>query len=298
MKATTIALALLTSTLALPVPARGQEITFESTELASGLYMLQGQGGFAGGNLGLLVGEDGVLLIDDGLPPLIDEIQEAIDEITKQPVGLLINTHVHGDHIGGNEPLGKEGAMIVAHDNLRRRLLAEGVRTGAGMAPAPEDALPVVTFSDSVTFHVNDRAAFVFHVEKAHTDGDAVIHFREDNVIHAGDAMFNRMFPFIDLDSGGSVDGYIAAQKAILALADDETRIIPGHGPLAGKADLEANIQMLEDAHGRVRAMVEAGKTIDEVLAANPLADYESWSWAFINTERMTRTLYRDLGGG
>lgn len=289
--------ALLSALLVSPVLAQQGAITFKSTELAEGLYMLEGQGGFAGGNLGLLMGEDGVVLIDDGLPPLIDQVQAAIDELTREPVDFLINTHVHGDHIGGNATLGKEGATIVAHDNLRRRLEAEGMPTGPdSTAPAPEEALPVVTFSDSVTFHLNGREAFVFHVESAHTDGDAVIHFREDNVIHAGDAMFNGLFPFIDLDSGGSVDGYLAAQERILGLADDETRIIPGHGPLAGKKELQAAIDMLKDARGRVQALLEAGKSEEEIVAANPLADYhDAWNWSFITTERMTRTLVRGL---
>ena len=193
--------------------------------------------------------------------------------------------------------LGKEGAIIVAHDNLRRRLVAEGMPTGPGTSgPAPKAALPVVTFADSVTFHLNGREAFVFHVERAHTDGDAVIHFRDDNVIHAGDVMFNGLFPFIDMDSGGCVEGYIAAQERILEMADDDTRIIPGHGPLAGKKDLQAAVDMLKDARGRVQALVEAGRSEEEILAANPLADYdEDWSWQFITTERMTRTLYRSL---
>ena len=288
--------AVLAALLASPVLAQGGSITFKSTELAAGLYMLEGQGGFAGGNLGLLVGEDGVVLIDDGLPPLIDQVQAAIDELTGEPVDFLINTHVHGDHIGGNAALGKEGATIVAHDNLRKRLEAEGMPTGPdSSAPAPDEALPVVTFSDSVTFHLNDREAFVFHVAQAHTDGDAVIHFREDKVIHAGDVMFNGLFPFIDVDSGGSVDGYIAAQERILALADDETRIIPGHGPLAGKKDLQAAVDMLKDARSRVRALVEAGRSDEEIVAAEPLADYADWSWQFITTERMIRTLVREL---
>ena len=165
-----------------------------------------------------------------------------------------------------------------------------------GEVPTPRDALPVLTFSDSVTFHLNDREAFVFHVERAHTDGDAVIHFRADNVIHAGDVMFNGLFPFIDLDAGGSVDGYIAAQERILALADDRTRIVPGHGPLAGKQDLKAAVDMLKDARDRVRTMVKAGKTEQEILTANPLAEYhEGWNWGFITTEIMTKTLVRAL---
>ncbi len=291
-------LLLLAALAALPIAAQAPEISYKSTELAPGLYMLEGVGGFAGGNLGLSTGEDGVVLIDDGLPPLTEKLLAAVAKLTDEPVDFLINTHVHGDHIGGNAALAKRDATIVAHDNLRRRLLADGMSTGSGRAPAPEEALPVVTFDDSVTFHLNDRAAHVFHVERAHTDGDAVIHFRDDNVIHTGDVMFNGMFPFIDLDSGGSVDGYIAAQERILAMADDATRIIPGHGPLAGKADLAAAVAMLREARTRVAALVEAGKSEEEVLAANPLADFDAdWSWQFITTERMTRTLYRGLSG-
>ena len=289
--------AVLSALLALPALAQDSGITFKSTELEPGLYMLEGVGGFAGGNLGLLVGEDGVVLIDDGLPPLIDKVEAAIDQLTDKPIDFLINTHVHGDHIGGNEALTDE-ATIIAHDNLRRRLKADGMMTATGKAPARPGFLPEVTFSDSVTFYLDDREAYVFHVARAHTDGDAVIQFRQENVIHAGDVMFNGMFPFIDLDSGGSVEGYIAAQKRILELADDGTRIIPGHGPVASGKDLQAAVEMLEDAYGRVKALVEAGTSEEKVLEANPLADYESWSWMFITTERMTRTLYRSASGG
>ena len=296
-------LAVLLNISAIPSPAQEPmaqepEISFEPTELAPGLYMLEGVGGFAGGNLGLSIGEDGVFLIDDGLPPLTDELLEAVRELTDRPIEFLVNTHVHGDHIGGNEALAEEGATIVGHDNLRSRLLAEGMMSADGMAPAAVGALPVITFSDSMTFHLNGRDAFVFHVESAHTDGDAVIHFREDNVVHTGDVMFNGIYPFIDLDSGGSVEGYIAAQKKILAMVDGETKIIAGHGPVAGKNDLAAAIAMLEDSCARVKALVEAGKTTEEILAENPLADYdEGWTWGFINTERMTQTLVRDLAG-
>ena len=291
-------LILLPALLPTPVPAQESELSFQATELAPGLYMLEGVGGFTGGNLGLLIGEDGVVLIDDGLPPLTDKLLAAIGELTEDPVEFLINTHVHGDHIGGNEAFGKNGATIVAHDNLRHRLLSDGITTPAGDVPAPEDALPVVTFSDSVTFHLNGHEAFVFHVERAHTDGDAVIHFRTANVIHAGDLMFNGMFPFIDLDSGGSVDGYIAGQERLLALTDERTKIIPGHGPLADHKDLKAAVEMLKDSYARVRNLVEAGQAEEEILAANPLADYdEDWSWSFITTERMTKTLIRALTG-
>ena len=280
----------------MPALAQDAKISYKSTELAKGLYMLEGEGGFAGGNVGLSTGEDGVVLIDDGLPPLTGTLLAAIGKLTPAPVKFVINTHVHGDHVGGNEALGKSGATIVAHDQLRERMLKDGLTSAEGPQPVPEDALPVVTFSDSVTFHLNGRAAFVFHVARAHTDGDAVIHFRDDNVIHAGDVMFNGLFPFIDLDSGGSVDGYIAAQERILGLADEQTRIIPGHGPLAGKKELQAAVDMLKGARERVRALVVAGKSEAEILAANPLADYhDKWNWGFITTERMTKTLYRAL---
>jgi len=288
--------ALLTAVLFTPTPAQDSEISYKSTELAPGLYMLAGEGGFGGGNMGLSIGADGVVLIDDGLPPLTGTLLAAIGELTAEPVEFVINTHVHGDHVGGNETLGKSGVTIVAHEKLRERMIAEGLTTADGDVPAPKESLPALTFSEAVTFHLNDREAFVFHVERAHTDGDAVIHFRDDNVIHAGDVMFNGLFPFIDLDSGGSVDGYIAAQKRILSLADGETKIVPGHGPLADKKDLKASVDMLEDARSRVRTLVEAGRSEEQILAANPLADYhDGWNWQFITTERMTRTLYRAL---
>ncbi len=288
-------LALLPAVLLTPVVAQDSEITFKSTELAPGLYMLEGEGGFGGGNMSLSLGDDGVVLIDDGLPLLTAKLLAAIGKLTEDPIEFVINTHAHGDHVGGNEALGKEGATIVAHDNLRQRMVTDGIRMPDGTIPRPEDALPVLTFSDSMTFHLNGREAFVFHVEHAHTDGDAVIHFREDNVVHAGDVLFNRLFPYIDLDSGGSVEGFIAAQERILALADGQTKIVPGHGELADKQDLVAAVEMLRDARDRVRKLITAGQSEEEILAANPLADYEDWNWQFITTERMTRTLYRAL---
>ena len=156
--------------------------------------------------------------------------------------------------------------------------------------------MPVVTFGDAVTFHVNGQEAYVFHVAAAHTDGDAVIHFRDANVIDAGDLFFNYMFPFIDLDSGGTVDGYIAGQQRIIAMSDGDTRIIPGHGSLADRDDLQVAVDMLVDSRQRVKKLVDAGMSAEEAVAANPLADYhDTWNWGFITTERMTQTLYRDL---
>ena len=273
--------------LATAAHAQQGDVSWRSTELAPGLYMLEGQGGFAGGNLSLVTGDDGVVLIDDGIEPVTAATVAAIEALTGDPVDFVINTHSHGDHIGANATLHNKGAAIVAHDNLRRRLVSEG---------KAKAVLPELTFSDSVTFHLNGHAAKVFHVASAHTDGDSVIHFPEVNVIHAGDVFFNGLFPFIDLDAGGSVDGFIAAQLKVLALADDETRIVPGHGGLATRADLQAAVDMLMDARSRIAKLVDAGRSLEQVQAANPLADYhDGWNWDFITTERMTEQLYRAL---
>ena len=279
----------------MPAYAQEAEISFKATELGAGLYMLEGQGGFTGGNLGLSVGEDGVVLIDDGVAPLASKMLAAVTDITGEPVDFVVNTHVHGDHIGGNATLHESGATIIGHENTRRRLVEDDAVSADGSAPAPESMLPEITFSQSMTFHLNGHEAFVFHVARAHTDGDAVIYFRAADVFHAGDVLFNGLFPYIDLGSGGSVAGYIDAQDDILSLAGPDSRIVPGHGPLADKSDLQAARDMLVDARNRVKALVDAGKQEDDIVAENPLEPYEDWSWDFITTEVMTRTIVQDL---
>ncbi len=275
--------------------AQESEITFKSIELSDGLYMFEGQlfegrEGFAGGNFALLTGSDGIILIDDAIEPMAEKVIEAVEAHTKHPVDYLINTHVHGDHIGGNAALHETGATIFTHDNIRQRMLAN---------KAASAALPEVTFSDDVTFHLNGLTAYVFHVPYAHTDGDAVVHFPEVNVIAAGDILFNGVYPFIDLDQGGTVSGFLAAQEKILAMADEDTKIISGHGPLGDKADLQAAHDMVADTLARVRVLVDEGKSETEVLADNPLASYDNdWSWYFISTEVFTKTLYRSLTEG
>ena len=271
--------------------AQDAPLHFKTTEVVPGIYMLEGDGGFAGGNIGLLVGDERIVLVDDGLEPFAPALIDAVTDVAGRPIDFVINTHIHGDHVGGNAALSAEGATVISHDNIRGRLIAD-----AEFGP---EGLPVMTFSDAVTFHVNGHEAFIFHIEAAHTDGDAVIHYRNVNVIQAGDIMFNHLFPFIDLDNGGTVDGYIAGQQRILMMADDETIIIPGHGPLATRADLERDLDVLIDCKARVKALVDQGKSESEVLAANPLDVYhEGWNWDFITTERMTQTLYRDLRSG
>jgi len=273
------------------------KLSWQATQVKEGLYMLSGVGGFTGGNLGLSVGKDGVILIDDAMPSTLVIMNDAISNITKKPIDFLINTHVHGDHAGNNEYMGDNGVHIVAHENLLNHLLTKGVQAADGsMKPAPKSSLPVITFSKSIDFHLNGMKAHVFHLPHAHTDGDSAIHFSDANVIHMGDTFFNGMFPYIDANSGGSLDGYIEAQKTVLALVDDETQIIPGHGPLATKNDLVKSIAMLEEARILVRQLVKAGKTEDEVLEINPLEEkYGSLSWGFITTKKMTKQVYHGV---
>ena len=269
--------------------AQDAEITFASTEIEPGIFIVEARGGFGGGNMAVLVGDDHVVMIDDSMPPLAESLLAHVTETAGGPIDFMINTHVHGDHVGGNAYFADKGAVVLAHDNIRKRLLEDP--SGAG----GEDGLPVITFGDGVTFHLGNIEARVRHLPKAHTDGDAAVYFPKANVIHTGDILFHGIFPFIDLDSGGTVDGYIAAQKELWSMANDATKIIPGHGSLTDKAGMKADIDMLVDARAMVKALLEQGKSEDEVLGANPLAKYESYDWAFITTERMTRTLIRSL---
>ncbi len=275
----------------LALSSRAQDVATEVkvTEVAPGVYMLNGANGFSS-NMGLLVGNDHVVLVDDGMAPITADLMATVDELAGRPIDFIVNTHLHGDHVGSNATLAENGAVIFAHHNIRKRLVEDPSSAGG------ERGLPVVTFADGVTFHVNGQEAHVFHVVKAHTDGDAAVHLMGSDVIIAGDLHFNYSFPFIDLDSGGTVGGFIAGQRKLLEMADDDTVIIPGHGDVASKADLQAAVDMLEDAQARVEALVLEGMTADEVVEANPLADYhDTWNWGFIYTERMTRTLYRSL---
>lgn len=259
------------------------------TKVDKGIYMLAGINGFVGGNIGLVVGDDGVILIDDGLSQHLDLIEKTIKKVTQKPIDFLINTHVHQDHIGNNEAIGKQGAHIVAHENIRLRLLEAKQATA-------KDALPVITFSESINFHLNGYDTHVFHTANAHTDGDAVILFENANVIHTGDTFFNGMFPFIDLNNHGSLKGYINAQKKILSLSNNKTKIIPGHGSLANNKDLSASIEMLETSKRLIEDLIALNKSEEQVVKINPLSNYhQKWNWAFITTEKMTRQIYKSL---
>jgi len=244
-------------------------------KLSASTYMLTG----AGGNLGLSVGSDAVFLIDDQFAPLAPKIKAAVAKLTTKPVQFLLNTHFHFDHTGGNEAFGGSGALIVAHDNVYKRMSTEQLISLAGTTntqPAsPKAALPVVTVAEGVSLHINGEDIRAFHVPRAHTDGDLVVHFRKGDIVHMGDTFFNGMYPFIDSGSGGTSDGIVAAADRVLALATDKTRIIPGHGPLASKADLQAYRDMVATVTQRIRDLRKSGQSDAQIRAAKPSADFD-----------------------
>ena len=277
-------------------PVVGQQdmsqVEIVTVQLETDLFMLMGQGG----NIGLSVGDDGAFLIDDQFAPLTDKILAAIAEVTDQPVRWVLNTHWHGDHTGGNENLGGAGAMIVAHENVYRRMNPAEFADVVGRSDqAARAALPVVTFADGVGFHWNGRHIDVTHVGEAHTDGDVIVHFPRANVFHMGDTFFRGRYPFIDVDSGGGVDGVIAAANLVLERSSEGTRIIPGHGDLATPEHLRAYRDMLETVRMRVASLVANGRTEDQVVAAAPTSDLDG-VWGD-NPERFVRAVYKSLSG-
>lgn len=289
--------ALMAASFGLQSAARGQnfdEVEIETVEVATGVHMLVG----AGGNMAVASGEDGVFLIDDQFAPLTEKIQAAIGKISAQPVRFVFNTHYHGDHTGGNENLGKAGATIVAHDNVRQRMsLKQFSKTfNRETPPYPPDALPVVTFNDRVTFHLNGDTLATRHFPHAHTDGDAVIHFVDADVLHIGDLYFNGMYPYIDTSGGGSVNGLIEAIRAILPMAGSATKIIPGHGELSKRDELAAYLEMLEGVRAAVQARIEEGLDRDATLAAKPTSQWdEAWGQGFMKPDLFTGILFDSL---
>ncbi len=270
-------------------------VQIRTIPVADGVYMLMG----SGGNIGLSVGQDGPFVVDDQYAPLTEKILAAIAAVSDGSVRFVLNTHWHGDHVGGNENMGKAGAMIVAHENVRKRMNpAEFREVMESSQQAPPDALPVVTFTDGVTFYWNDEKIRAFHVPHAHTDGDALIQYTHANAIHMGDTFFNWMYPFIDIGSGGHIDGMIHAASAGLALSNSDTKIIPGHGELATPDDLREYRDMLITVRDRVQTMLNDGMSVEEIVAAKPTSDFDArWypeNW-FIAGDRMVRQTAESL---
>ena len=266
-------------------------VQVHTTALAKGVYMLAG----AGGNMGLAVGEDAVFLVDDEFAPLTPKIRAAIAALSPKPVRFVLNTHWHFDHTGGNKDHGDAGALIVAHDNVRKRMSTDQFIDALKRAEpaAPKGALPVVTFNDSITFHINGDDVLAFHVAPAHTDGDAIVVFKGANVVHMGDVFLSAGFPFVDLSSGGSVHGFIAAAERVLPVLDANTKVIPGHGPLSDKARVKAFHDMLVVMRDRMKKEIAAKHTIEQVLASTITADYDK-EWPG-GRERFLRILFQEL---
>ncbi|MEO0853468.1 MAG: MBL fold metallo-hydrolase [Cyanobacteria bacterium J06648_11] len=291
--------AILGLTVGLGARAIAQDRDFSNVEIqtipvAGSVSMLMGEGG----NIGVSAGDDGVFVIDDQFAPLTEKILAAVEEISDRPIRFLINTHWHFDHTGGNENIGEMGTVIVAHDAARERMSVDNfIQAFNAEVPATPDAgLPIVTFNDTVTFHLNDDTIRAFHVETAHTDGDTIVHFKNANVIHMGDIYFNGFYPFIDVGSEGSIEGMIRAVDSVLEMADADTQIIPGHGPLSNREELTAYRDMLQTVSDRVRAAVDAGTSLEDFQATSPLTDLDAeWGDGFLKAEPFLGIVYADL---
>ena len=290
MKMRPVILALFALTAA-PVAAQQDfsKVEVKAEQLAPGVAVLFG----AGGNIGVSYGEDGTVLIDDQFAPLTEKIQAAVTGVGATPVKFLINTHWHGDHSGGNENFGKAGAIIMAHDNVRVRM-ASDQKTGFGEVKAsPKAALPVITYADGLKLHLNGEEVRVISMPPAHTDGDSIIHWTKSNVVHMGDLFFNKMsFPFVDRSSGGDVRGVIAAATKVLEMTDENTKIIPGHGAVATRAELKDYRNMVNEIVGKIEAAVKAGKTLDEVKAMKPTDGFGVNPSGFISADRFIEMVY------
>ena len=266
------------------------KVEIKAEKLNATTWMLVG----AGGNIGLSVGEDAVFMIDDQFAPLAPKIKAAVARITPKPLQFVMNTHFHFDHTGGNEALGKDGAWIVAHDNVRKRMSSDQVMSfiGARQPASAQSGLPVITVAGSMSFHINGDEVHAFHVPGAHTDGDLIVHFRKGDIVHMGDVYFNGFYPFIDFGSGGTADGVIAAVDRVLALATDQTKIIPGHGPLASKADLQTYRDLLATVTQRIKQLRREGRTDEQIRAAKPAADFDArYGGGFIKPEQFVQMM-------
>jgi glyoxylase-like metal-dependent hydrolase (beta-lactamase superfamily II) len=271
--------------------------TIKTDQVGNGLFMLTLVGAGAG-NIALSTGPDGSVLVDTQFAPLNEKIRAAVRGAGGGDVKYVINTHWHGDHTGGNEPLGKAGAVIIAHDNVLTRMSTEQFMAAFNqkVPPSPAAALPVVTFPSRTTFHLNGQVVNVVHVENAHTDGDSIVHFPNANLIHTGDTYMKDVYPFIDVGSGGTIDGFIASSEAVLARSDANTKIIPGHGDLANKADMQRFHDMLVKVRANIQTLIDQGKTEDEVFAAKPTAEFDDpWGKGFMTPEQFTRFSYQSL---
>jgi glyoxylase-like metal-dependent hydrolase (beta-lactamase superfamily II) len=286
----------LTVVLLFAISAHAQtdfsKVEIKATKVAGNVYMLQG----AGGNIGVSVGDDGLLIVDDQFAPLADKIRAALKGLADKKLRFILNTHWHGDHTGGNVAFGPE-ATIIAHDNVRKRLATEQKSTvfNSTTPPSPKEALPVITFNDSLSVHFNGEDIRAIHFPHGHTDGDSVIFFSTSNVVHLGDDFFAGRFPFVDLESGGSVEGLVKNIGELIAKIPPTAKLIPGHGPISTLDDLKSYHRMLQQTSEIVRQKIAAGKTLDQVKSEGLPAEWEPWGTGFIKTDRWVETIYKSL---
>jgi len=273
------------------------KVQIKVTKVAGTVYMLEG----AGGNIGASVGEDGIVIVDDQYAPLADKIEAALKGVTDKKIRFIINTHYHGDHTGGNAIFQKE-APVIAHDNVRKRL-EEGLTAGNlgslkfEAKPQPKEALPILTFDHDMTVHLNGEDIRALHFPSGHTDGDSIIFFTKSNVVHMGDDFVRYGFPFIDLGSGGSVEGMIAAMEEVLPKLPSDVKVIPGHGAVSNLDDVRDYVKMLKDTRAAVEKGVKSGKTLDQLKQEKVLEPWKKWSGEFITSDTFAETLYNDLTG-
>ena len=287
---------LLTVVLLFAISAQAQtdfsKVEIKATKVAGNVYMLEG----AGGNIGVSVGDDGLLIVDDQYAPLADKIKAALKGLADKKLRFILNTHWHGDHTGGNAIFGPE-APVIAHDNVRKRLSTEQKSTifNNTTPPAPKEALPIITFNQSLTVYFNGEEIRAIHYPQGHTDGDSVIFFTSSNVVHLGDDFFAGRFPFVDLDSGGTVEGLIRNIGEIIGKIPLGAKLIPGHGPISTLDDLKSYHRMLQQTTEIVRGKIAGGKTLDQIKSEGLPAEWASWGTGFIKTNLWVETIYRSL---
>lgn len=288
---------LLTVSLLFAVSAQAQQTDYskvevKATKVAGNVYMLEG----AGGNIGVSVGDDGLLIVDDQFAPLADKIRAALKGLADKKLRFILNTHWHGDHTGGNVAFGPE-ATIIAQDNVRKRLATEQKLTAFNMTvpPSPKEALPVITFNNSLSVHFNGEEIRAIHYPQGHTDGDSVIFFSASNVVHLGDDFFAGRFPFVDLESGGTVEGLTRNIGEIIGKIPAGAKLIPGHGPISTIDDLKSYHNMLQQTTEIVRGKIAAGKTLDQIKTEGLPAEWAPWGTGFVKTDRWVETIYKSL---
>jgi glyoxylase-like metal-dependent hydrolase (beta-lactamase superfamily II) len=276
------------------------KVEIKVTKVSGNIYMLEGEGG----NIAASVGEDGIVIVDDQFAPLADKIQSALKnlKITDKPVRFVINTHYHGDHTGGNEPFANTGSTVIAQDNVRKRLETPGIAGNGGSikmetTAAPQGALPVITFEHDVTVHLNGEDIRALHFPAGHTDGDAIIFFPKNNVVHMGDDFVRYGFPFIDVSSGGSVQGMIAAMEKVSTQLPPDVKVIPGHGALSNLDDVREFVKMLKETSAAVQKAINEHKTVEQMKQEKILAQWAKWSGEFLDADKFIETLYNSLTG-